>query len=69
VRSAAHRSERRVQFGAYDGPFASCGTDRSSRRFAPQIICVSLYLRTSPWGTDVKLNRTAFKDLAKECRS
>jgi hypothetical protein len=26
-----HRSERRVQFGAYDGPFANCGTDPLDR--------------------------------------
>jgi hypothetical protein len=31
--------------------------------------CVSLYLRTSPSGTDAKFNRTAFKDLAKEALS
>lgn len=32
-----HRSERRVQFGAYDGPFANCGTnplDRSGAHIA-----------------------------------
>jgi hypothetical protein len=28
--------------------------------------CVSLYLPTSPLGTDAKINRTEFKDLAKE---
>ena len=31
--------------------------------------CVSLYLPTSPLGTSVKFNRTAFKDLAKEALS
>ena len=31
--------------------------------------CVSLYLPTSPLGTNAKFNRTAFKDLAKEALS
>src|SRR6202035_6006567 len=31
--------------------------------------CVSLYLPTSHLGTDAKVNRTAFKDLAKEALS
>ena len=31
--------------------------------------CVSLYLRTSPLGTDAQFNRTAFKDIAKEALS
>src|SRR4051812_33891010 len=31
--------------------------------------CVSLYLPTSPLGSNVKLNRTAFKDLVKEALS
>jgi hypothetical protein len=31
--------------------------------------CVSLYLPTSPLGTSAKINRTAFKDLAKEALS
>src|SRR3979490_3055748 len=31
--------------------------------------CVSLYLPTSPLGSSAKVNRTAFKDLAKEALS
>src|SRR3977135_2011845 len=31
--------------------------------------CVSLYLPTSPLGTNAKVSRTAFKDLAKEALS
>ena len=31
--------------------------------------CVSLYLPTSPLGENAKLNRTAFKDIAKEALS
>src|SRR5258708_182847 len=31
--------------------------------------CVSLYLPTSPLGGNAKVNRTAFKDLAKEALS
>src|SRR5260370_26813750 len=31
--------------------------------------CVSLYLPTSPLGRNAKVNRTAFKDLAKEALS
>src|ERR1700682_1197229 len=31
--------------------------------------CVSLYLPTSPSGDNAKLNRTAFKDIAKEALS
>src|SRR3979411_250544 len=31
--------------------------------------CISLYLPTSPLGSSAKVNRTAFKDLAKEALS
>jgi hypothetical protein len=32
-------------------------------------ICVSLYLPTSPLGEDARVNRVAFKDIAKEALS